>query len=129
MRSSLHRIVVIGSAGSGKTTLASKLGLILNVPHIELDRLHWGPDWSLPSIDGFTSIVLEALGGNRWVADGNYSTIRHVLWSLADTILWMDYPLQVIFFSFADEDPPKDNYPRTALAWESRAFQATIFEL
>jgi adenylate kinase family enzyme len=28
-----------------------------------------------------------------WVADGNYSAVRDILWSPADTIIWLDYPL------------------------------------
>lgn len=39
-----QRIVVIGSTGSGKTTLANQLAHTLNLPHIELDALHWEPN-------------------------------------------------------------------------------------
>ncbi len=41
----MRRIVVIGTSGSGKTTLARELAGRLNVPHIELDALHWKPNW------------------------------------------------------------------------------------
>jgi tRNA A37 N6-isopentenylltransferase MiaA len=39
--------VVVGTSGAGKTTLALELAAILNVPHIELDALHWGREWSV----------------------------------------------------------------------------------
>ena len=39
-------ILVMGVSGSGKTTYARKLASQLNVPHIELDTLYWGPDWT-----------------------------------------------------------------------------------
>ena len=42
----MQRLVVVGTSGSGKTTVAGQLALILGVPHIELDSLHWEPDWT-----------------------------------------------------------------------------------
>ncbi len=39
-----QRIVVVGTTGSGKTTLAAQLALIAGCPHIELDALHWEPN-------------------------------------------------------------------------------------
>jgi adenylate kinase family enzyme len=36
-----NRIHIIGSVGSGKTTLAKELSLILNVPFYELDNVVW----------------------------------------------------------------------------------------
>lgn len=38
-----RRIVVKGSSGSGKSTVADELARRLGVPHIELDALHHGP--------------------------------------------------------------------------------------
>ena len=37
----MTRIYIVGSVGSGKTTLAKKLSSELNVPHIELDNVTW----------------------------------------------------------------------------------------
>ncbi|MFD0047798.1 DNA topology modulation protein FlaR [Actinomycetes bacterium NPDC127524] len=35
------KIHIIGSVGSGKTTLAKKLSLLLNIPYYELDNVVW----------------------------------------------------------------------------------------
>ncbi len=39
------RIVVIGASGSGKTTFSNQLAGKLAYNHIELDAIHWLPDW------------------------------------------------------------------------------------
>ena len=39
------RIVVVGTTGSGKTTVARQLAEHLGVLHVELDALNWDPGW------------------------------------------------------------------------------------
>ena len=70
LRWNLDRVVVVGTSCSGKTTLARRLAGILGTPHVELDSLHWGPEWT-PHAD-FPSRVLEAVEQPRWVIEGNY---------------------------------------------------------
>ena len=38
-----------------------------------------------------------ALAVDRWVTDGNYSIVRDIVWSRADTVIFLDYPFWVIF--------------------------------
>jgi len=76
--------------------LARRLGEILGVPHVELDALHWGPDWAPASRAEFRQCISEALGGPAWVVDGNYSKVRDIIWSRADTVVWLDYPLPIV---------------------------------
>lgn len=91
-----RRAVVIGTAGSGKTDLASQLAQRLGVAHVELDALHWGPNWSLPTAEGFRERVATALAGDAWVADGNYSAVRDIVWRRAELVVWLDYRLPLI---------------------------------
>jgi adenylate kinase family enzyme len=86
-----QRIVIIGTTGMGKTTLACRLAALLTYPHIELDALHWGPNWQPAPLDCFRTRVAKTLAGDRWVTDGNYSKVRDIVWRRADTVVWLDY--------------------------------------
>jgi len=92
----MQRINVVGTSGSGKTTMAARLAQRLRVPHIEMDALFWGPDWTPVPEEVFRQRVVEALSGTAWVIDGNYSRLRTSVWERADTVIWLDYPLAVI---------------------------------
>ncbi|MCG0239429.1 MAG: AAA family ATPase [Firmicutes bacterium] len=91
-----RRIVVVGTTGSGKTTFARRLAAMLGCPHVELDALHWEPQWTPAPVEVFRHRVREVTRAPCWVVDGNYSQVREVLWPAADTIVWLDYPLPVI---------------------------------
>ena len=91
----MRRIVVVGTSGSGKTTLARQLAARLNVPHVELDALHWGPNWT--PRDDFAQRVQSALACEGWITDGGYAIVRHIVWPPADTIVWLDLPMRVVF--------------------------------
>ncbi len=92
------RLVVVGTSGSGKTTLAAQVGEILDIPHIEIDALHWGPNWTETPEAELQAKLLAATSGPAWVVDGNYSKARPVLWPRATTIVWLDYGLPVLLW-------------------------------
>lgn len=87
-----HRINIIGTSGSGKTTLAARVAAALNLPHVELDSLHWGPNWTQRPHDAFEQAVRQAVSRDEWVICGNYSRVRPIIWQRATTVVWLDYP-------------------------------------
>jgi len=94
--SGYQRIAVVGTTGSGKTTLAHRLAHRLDIPHVELDALHWGPDWIPVPTAIFRERIARALSGRQWVVDGNYGKVRDIVWGRADTVVWLDYALPVV---------------------------------
>jgi adenylate kinase family enzyme len=90
----IRRVSVVGSSGAGKSTFAAKLARRLGVPHIELDAINWGPNWTPLDPETFRARVREAMAADRWVCDGNYSAVRPIVLDLADTVVWLDLPLR-----------------------------------
>jgi adenylate kinase family enzyme len=93
-----RRVSVVGSTGSGKTTFAAALASRLAVPHVELDALHHGPNWTEVPDELFRVRTAELLAGDGWVADGNYSAVRDIVWARAELVVWLDYPLPLIMY-------------------------------
>jgi adenylate kinase family enzyme len=93
-----RRVIVGGTTGSGKTTLAGQIAAIIGAPHVELDALHWEPNWTEAPADVFRERIAAALTGDRWVVDGNYSVARDLTWSRADLLIWLDYSLARIYW-------------------------------
>jgi adenylate kinase family enzyme len=96
-----RRIAVVGTSGSGKTTLAYQLAQQMGIPHVELDALHWGPNWTRAPRQVFREHTAKALTRDAWTTDGNYSAIRDIVWNRADTVVWLDYALPVILWRVA----------------------------
>jgi adenylate kinase family enzyme len=90
------RIAVVGTSGAGKTTLARRLAQHLGLTHVELDAIHWGPGWAPIPQDVLRDRVAGALEGDAWVIDGNYGAVRDIVWTRADTLVWLDYTLPVV---------------------------------
>lgn len=95
----MQRIVVLGTSGSGKTTVARQLAAVLKVPHIELDALYWGENWTPAEPDTFRQRVRAALAEAHegWIVCGNYHIAKEEIWPHADTAIWLDYPMRLVF--------------------------------
>jgi adenylate kinase family enzyme len=87
---------VVGCSGSGKTTFAAALARRLGAPHVELDAIYHQPGWTELPDEEFKSRVDVATTPERWVVDGNYSTVRDEIWTKADTVVWFDLPYLLV---------------------------------
>ena len=84
-----QRVLVGGSSGAGKTTLARLLARRWELPYVEVDSLFHGPKWVprpefVDDVDAFTSRP-------RWILDHDYASVRHLVWARMDTFIWLDY--------------------------------------
>ena len=83
-----RRILVAGTSASGKTTLARAIGHRLDLPHIEIDALFHGPDWT--PRDTFVADVDEFSSRPGWVTEWQYDSVRPLLAERADLLVWLD---------------------------------------
>jgi adenylate kinase family enzyme len=92
------RIVIIGTTSSGKSTLAEKLAKRLDLKYIDLDALHWEPNWTEAPLEVFRERVSSAIQAEGWTVAGNYHMVRDLIWSEAEVVIWLDYSLPRIFW-------------------------------
>jgi hypothetical protein len=97
----LRRILVIGVSGSGKSTAASRIAQMTGLSYIPTDPFYWKGGWIPTSADEVGILVDEATQGESWVLDGNFDSLRDLVWSRADTIVWLDFPFTMVVWRVA----------------------------
>jgi len=89
----MERVLVIGSPGAGKSTLATAIARRAGLPLIHLDRHHWRSGWVEADKAEWAIEVAALIAGERWVMDGNYGGTLVARLARADTAIWLDYPV------------------------------------
>lgn len=46
----------------------------------------------------FRRLTAEAIAGDAWIVEGNYSVVRDLLWPRATTVIWMNYGFPVVLY-------------------------------
>ena len=94
----MKKIMIIGSPGSGKTTLSLKLASITGLPLVHLDKLFWRDNWTHVSREDFDTQLFKAVSQKEWIIDGNYGRTLDVRLNYADTVIFLDYNRFVCLF-------------------------------
>jgi adenylate kinase family enzyme len=85
-----RRIVLLGRAGTGKTTFARRLAVHIGAPFLCLDDI-WAD--GVQDTDAFRSVLAAAHAGDRWVSDGNFAKVSFDLrLPRADLVIWLEAP-------------------------------------
>ena len=87
-----NRVLVIGSAGSGKTTLSKWLSKILSLPIIHMDRHYWADNWCEPEDEVWEEKVREFCATDEWIMDGNYTKTMSLRLRFSTTVIFLDMP-------------------------------------
>jgi adenylate kinase family enzyme len=86
----MARIVILGCAGSGKTTLARELGERIGAPVICLDAI-WQPDWEEKDVPAFRALVEKAHAADAWISDGNFALATFdIRLPRATLVIWLE---------------------------------------
>ena len=91
------RIAVVGVTGSGKSTFAETLANKFNLDFVDLDALHWEPNWMGAPLEVFRERVEMATNSPGWAVAGNYRSVRDIVWEKAEAVIWLDYSFPLVF--------------------------------
>ena len=86
----VKRILIIGSNGSGKTTMARALAARLELPLVSLDRLFWRPGWQQRPQEEFERALERELKKPAWVMEGTYFRTLPDRLLYADGVVFLD---------------------------------------
>ena len=90
------KIFIMGIVASGKTTYAKELSKQMDVPFVELDAVVYH------NVDGVrikrtpdeqVEVIHQMDAKGSWIAEGVYRPSYHLLFELADIVIWLDPPL------------------------------------
>jgi len=123
----MNRIVVIGSSCSGKSTFSQYLANKNKTEYIELDQLHWLPDWKERPDEEFRILVSEAVSADSWIVDGNYSVARDIVWPRATKIIWLNHPFSLVLYRSITRSIKRAATKKKLFAGNIETFKQTFF--
>lgn len=88
----MDKVMVIGSGGAGKTTVAREIAALTGLPLVHLDRLFWHPGWMPTPADEWRGLIEDLVATDRWVIDGNYGGTMDLRLAAADAVVFLDVP-------------------------------------
>jgi adenylate kinase family enzyme len=84
------RIVILGCAGSGKTTLAQQLGERTGARVICLDAM-WQAYSKANNVPAFRALMKQVHAGDSWISDGNFALATFdIRLPRATLVLWLE---------------------------------------
>lgn len=112
--SAFERVLIIGSPGAGKSTLARRIRDAMGLPLIYLDMIWHKPDGSNVTHAEFDTLLEEVLRGDHWIIDGNYLHTLPKRLERCDTVIFLDMPVEVCLAGAA----ARIGQPREDLPWQ-----------
>ena len=109
----MKKAMIIGCPGSGKSTFARALAQKTCLPLYCLDLMYWNPDRTTKPKEEFRADLRETVALPEWIIDGNYNSTLELRLEACDTVIFLDYPLEVCL-SGVEERRGK---PRPDMPW------------
>ena len=123
-----RRVLVIGSPGSGKSTLTRALHEKTGLPVVHLDLLYWRADKTTLAREEFVPLLQAELAKDSWIVDGNFSFTMEMRLQRADLVIFFDLPVDKCL----DGIKKRRNQPRPDMPWieteEDAEFMAFVRE-
>ena len=109
----MKKVIVIGCPGSGKSTFSKALHKITDIPLFHLDMIFWNADKTTVEKTVFLDRLLKIVQKDEWIIDGNYASTMELRMQACDTIIFLDYPLDVCLNGIKE----RKGKPRSDLPW------------
>ena len=119
------RIIVLGCAGSGKSTFSRRLAEHTRLPLIHLDSIWWRADGTHISRDEFDRRLNDILAGESWIIDGDYSRTYEVRFRACDTVIFLDYGEEVCMRGITE----RIGTERPDMPWKEQELDPELVEL
>ena len=91
----MKKVIVIGCPGSGKSTISRALHNKTGIPLYHLDMMYWNADKTTVEKSVFLERLFAVLEKDEWIIDGNYGSTMELRMAACDTVIFLDYPLNV----------------------------------
>lgn len=109
----MKKVIVIGCPGSGKSTFSKALHKITDIPLFHLDMIFWNADKTTVEKTVFLDRLLKIVQNDEWIIDGNYASTMELRMQACDTIIFLDYPMNVCLNGIKE----RKGKPRSDLPW------------
>ena len=91
----MKKVIVIGCPGSGKSTVSRAVHNKSGIPLYHLDMMYWNADKTTVEKSVFLERLSTVLEKDEWIIDGNYGSTMELRMAACDTVIFLDYPLDV----------------------------------
>ena len=120
----MKKVIVIGCPGSGKSTVSRALHNKTGVPLYHLDMLYWNADKTTVEKSVFLERLSAVIEKDEWIIDGNYGSTMELRMAACDTVIFLDYPLDVCL----DGIKERRGKPRSDMPWIETEEDAEFIE-
>ena len=120
----MKKIIVIGCPGSGKSTVSRTLHNKTGIQLYHLDMMYWNADKTTVEKSVFLERLSAVLEKNEWIIDGNYSSTMELRMAACDTVIFLDYPLDVCLDGLRE----RRGKPRSDMPWIETEEDAEFIE-
>ena len=120
----MKKVIVIGCPGSGKSTFARALHNKTGIPLYHLDMMYWNADKTTVEKSVFLERLSDVLEKDEWIIDGNYGSTMELRMAACDTVIFLDYPLDVCLDGIRE----RRGKPRSDMPWIETEEDAEFIE-
>ena len=120
----MKKVIVIGCPGSGKSTVSRVLHNKTGISLYHLDMMYWNADKTTVEKSVFLERLYAVLEKDEWIIDGNYGSTMELRMAACDTVIFLDYPLDVCL----DGIKERRGKPRSDMPWIETEEDAEFIE-